>query len=76
LFAFEDFEVEDGLLGLERDIYLSIVKFLDWLVCIKKSMSKYSFFFLIFVVFIFFILKTFPNAQKKDTAFNLIVKNK
>jgi hypothetical protein len=25
----EDFEVENGALGLERDIYLSIVKFLD-----------------------------------------------
>jgi hypothetical protein len=28
-FAGEDFEVENGVLGLERDIYLSIVKFLD-----------------------------------------------
>jgi hypothetical protein len=25
----EDFEVEDGLLGLDRDCYLSIVKFLN-----------------------------------------------
>jgi hypothetical protein len=25
----EDFEVENGVLKLERDIYLSIVKFLD-----------------------------------------------
>jgi hypothetical protein len=25
----KDFEVENGVLGLERDIYLSIVKFLD-----------------------------------------------
>jgi hypothetical protein len=25
----EDFEIENGMLGLERDIYLSIVKFLD-----------------------------------------------
>jgi hypothetical protein len=24
-----DFEVENGILGLERDVYLSIVKFLD-----------------------------------------------
>jgi hypothetical protein len=24
-----DFRVENGILGLERDIYLSIVKFLD-----------------------------------------------
>jgi hypothetical protein len=25
----EDFEVSNGILGLERDVYLSIVKFLD-----------------------------------------------
>jgi hypothetical protein len=25
----EDFEIENGVLGLHRDIYLSIVKFLD-----------------------------------------------
>jgi hypothetical protein len=25
----EDFEAKNGVLGLERDIYLSIVKFLD-----------------------------------------------
>jgi hypothetical protein len=25
----DSFEVENGVLGLERDIYLSIVKFLD-----------------------------------------------
>jgi hypothetical protein len=25
----KDFEIENGILGLERDIYLSIVKFLD-----------------------------------------------
>jgi hypothetical protein len=29
LFAIEDFEIKNGLLGLERDVYLSIVKFLD-----------------------------------------------
>jgi hypothetical protein len=29
IIVFEDFEVENGVLGLERDIYLSIVKFLD-----------------------------------------------
>jgi hypothetical protein len=27
--VFEDFEIKNGLLGLDRDIYLSIVKFLD-----------------------------------------------
>jgi hypothetical protein len=29
IIVFEDFEVENGVLGLERDCYLSIVKFLD-----------------------------------------------
>jgi hypothetical protein len=28
-FFVEDFEVENGVLGLDRDIYLSLVKFLD-----------------------------------------------
>jgi hypothetical protein len=27
--VFKDFSVESGILGLEQDIYLSIVKFLD-----------------------------------------------
>jgi hypothetical protein len=27
--VFGGFEIENGVLGLERDIYLSIVKFLD-----------------------------------------------
>jgi hypothetical protein len=29
IFVSENFEIENGLLGLHRDIYLSIVKFLD-----------------------------------------------
>jgi hypothetical protein len=29
IIVFEDFEVESGVLGLDRDCYLSIVKFLD-----------------------------------------------
>jgi hypothetical protein len=29
---FKDFEIENGVLGLERDVYLSIVKFLDSLI--------------------------------------------
>jgi hypothetical protein len=28
-FVGEGFEIENGVLGLERDIYLSIIKFLD-----------------------------------------------
>jgi hypothetical protein len=43
IIVFKDFEIENGLLGLERDVYLSIVKFL--FVIIKKSVSKYIFFF-------------------------------
>jgi hypothetical protein len=27
--GFEEFEIGNGVLGLERDVYLSIVKFLD-----------------------------------------------
>jgi hypothetical protein len=29
IFVFDDFEIENGVLGLKRDVYLSIVKFLD-----------------------------------------------
>jgi hypothetical protein len=29
IIVFKDFEIENGVLGLERDIFLSIVKFLD-----------------------------------------------
>jgi hypothetical protein len=29
IIVFKDFEIDNGVLGLERDIYLSIVKFLD-----------------------------------------------
>jgi hypothetical protein len=29
IIVFVDFEVENGVLGLDRDCYLSIVKFLD-----------------------------------------------
>jgi hypothetical protein len=31
----KDYEVENGLLGLDRDCYLSIVKFLDLLILRK-----------------------------------------
>jgi hypothetical protein len=27
--VFKDFEIENGMLGLEQDIYLNMVKFLD-----------------------------------------------
>jgi hypothetical protein len=29
IIVFKDFEIENGMLELERDVYLSIVKFLD-----------------------------------------------
>jgi hypothetical protein len=29
IFVSNDFEIENGVLGLNRDVYLSIVKFLD-----------------------------------------------
>jgi hypothetical protein len=29
IIVFKDFEINNGILGLERDVYLSIVKFLD-----------------------------------------------
>jgi hypothetical protein len=29
IIIYTDFEFENGVLGLERDVYLSIVKFLD-----------------------------------------------
>jgi hypothetical protein len=35
IIVFKDFEISNGVLGLERDIYLSIVKFLNSLVLRK-----------------------------------------
>jgi hypothetical protein len=35
IIVFIDFENENGVLGLERDMYLSIVKFLDLLILRK-----------------------------------------
>jgi hypothetical protein len=29
IIVFKDFEINNGVLGLDRDVYLSIVKFLD-----------------------------------------------
>jgi hypothetical protein len=39
-----DFEIGNGVLGLERDIYLNIVKFLNFSIIIK--VNKYFFFYL------------------------------
>jgi hypothetical protein len=53
IIVFKHFEVEKGVLGLDRDCYLSIVKFLDSSilreVCVNFFCSV-SFLFLIFVV--------------------------
>jgi hypothetical protein len=46
-FTIKDFEVSNGVLGLERDIYLSIVKFLDS--SIVRKVSKYFIYFIYFV---------------------------
>jgi hypothetical protein len=29
IIVFKDFEIDNGMLGLDRDCYLSVVKFLD-----------------------------------------------
>jgi hypothetical protein len=42
----EDFEVENGALGLDRDIYLSLVKFLNS--SIVRKVSKYFVFYLFY----------------------------
>jgi hypothetical protein len=48
IIVFKDFEIENGVLGLERDIHLSIVKFLDS--PFVRNFSKY--FCLIFIPFV------------------------
>jgi hypothetical protein len=45
-FVFNSFEVENGVLGLEQDIYLSVVKFLDSL-----TIKKVCFLIFLFVLF-------------------------
>jgi hypothetical protein len=45
IIVFENYELENGVLGLKRDTYLGIVKFLD------PSILRKVFFFLIFYVF-------------------------
>jgi hypothetical protein len=38
----EDFEIGNGVLGLERDVYLSIVKFLDSSI-LRKVLNNFHF---------------------------------
>jgi hypothetical protein len=40
IIVFKDFEVENGMLGLNGNIYLNIIEFLDSPI-FKKSTSKY-----------------------------------
>jgi hypothetical protein len=49
----QDFEVENGLLGLDRDVYLSIVKFLDSFILRKVLLNIFFFlnFLCVFVVY-------------------------
>jgi hypothetical protein len=43
LIVAEDFEIENGVLGLNRDVYLSIVKFLDSSILRKVCVNVFSF---------------------------------
>jgi hypothetical protein len=45
----KDFEIKNGVLGLERDIYLNIVKFLPSSIVRKVSVN-------IFILFNFFVI--------------------
>jgi hypothetical protein len=58
IIVFKDFEIDNGVLGLDRDVNLSIVKFLDS--SILKSMNKY-FLFLIFICVFCSILALVKN---------------
>jgi hypothetical protein len=42
----EDFEVENGLLGLDRDVYLSILKFLD------STVKHFIYLFILLILFL------------------------
>jgi hypothetical protein len=43
----EDFKIKNGVLGLDRDIYLSIVKFLNS--SIVRKVSKYFVYFILLI---------------------------
>jgi hypothetical protein len=43
IIVFKDFEVENGMLGLEWDVYLNIVKFLDSLILRKVWINMFCF---------------------------------
>jgi hypothetical protein len=49
IFVFRDFEIDNGVLGLDRDCYLSIVKFLDSSILRKVWVNIFCFSFLCFL---------------------------
>jgi hypothetical protein len=63
IIVIKDFEVENGLLGLERDVYLSIVKFLDSHTLRKESTSKY--FLLFCLIILFYYYSNIPFSGEK-----------
>jgi hypothetical protein len=48
IIVFKDFQIKNGVLGLERDVYLSIVKFLDSSILRKVLVNIFSFFVCVF----------------------------
>jgi hypothetical protein len=51
IIVFEDFEIENGVLGLEWDVYLSVIKFLDSLILRKVWVNVFCFFLIFICVF-------------------------
>jgi hypothetical protein len=52
--VFEDFEIKGGLLRLDRDVYLSIIRFLKSSI-LRRVWNKFFFYFLIFLS-VFFVV--------------------
>jgi hypothetical protein len=52
IIVFKDFSVDNGVLGLERDVYLSIIKFLDSSILRKVWVNIFRFLNL----FVFFVV--------------------
>jgi hypothetical protein len=67
IIVFKDFELENGVLGLERDVYLSIVKFLDSSILRKVWVNV--FFCLIFICVFYSILALVKNHIHKWNTF-------
>jgi hypothetical protein len=52
IIVFRDFKIENGVLGLDRDCYLNIVKFLDSSVLRKVRVNLFCFLIILFVFFV------------------------